>query len=364
MTEDQQNILKAATDNDIEKLKEILLINKSNKNSIIDCKDPDGNTALIKACENNNHDVAELLISQGADVNLQNKDGNSALYFAATYGRFGTMSLLLENGADVNIKNIKGQTPINAGMFASIKHPENISFLLDNGADINNQCAYGISPIMEASSLRQLKIVEMLIEKGADVNLKDQNGETALFKCYSKESVNIMELLIKKGADVNVQNNNRGNTPLINVSYPGHSLSDGKNEANYGAMALLLDNGADINKQNHDGCTALMMSCTTNINDPKATAILLEHGPDLDLRDSKDMSAEDIAKFWGATAKVAAIEKYKLQAEIDAEPDKEEIQTETELTGPAKTYADRSALELKKLKARDAERDSELSMGL
>ena len=64
------------------------------------------------------HEVPELLIAKGADVNTKNKYGVTPLHFAAGYGRKETVELLITKGADVSAKVVSGPkqglTPLDA----------------------------------------------------------------------------------------------------------------------------------------------------------------------------------------------------------------------------------------------------------
>ena len=57
-------------------------------------------------------ELAELLIKQGADVNITNVMGTSALIFAAMFNRKDMVELLLENKADKTIQDAKGLTAL------------------------------------------------------------------------------------------------------------------------------------------------------------------------------------------------------------------------------------------------------------
>ena len=63
--------------------------------------------ALLKE----NHKIAVLLITHGADVNTQSRtDGNTALMMAAANGNIEVLLALREHGADVSAKNNDGYT--------------------------------------------------------------------------------------------------------------------------------------------------------------------------------------------------------------------------------------------------------------
>ena len=56
-------------------------------------------------------EMFEMLISKGANVNAKTKDNNTPLFSAAANGKNDIVELLIAKGADVNIKNNKGQSP-------------------------------------------------------------------------------------------------------------------------------------------------------------------------------------------------------------------------------------------------------------
>lgn len=71
-----------------------------------------GDTALMKAVENEDIQLVGDLINAGASLNLRNYNGETALLKATAIGKKFIMRKLLEAGADMNIKDIKGKTPM------------------------------------------------------------------------------------------------------------------------------------------------------------------------------------------------------------------------------------------------------------
>lgn len=68
------------------------------------------NTALSMACVNQSVDVAEYLISQGADINLADSRGQTPMMKSLLMAKKdGCFRLLLEKGADVAAKNVSGE---------------------------------------------------------------------------------------------------------------------------------------------------------------------------------------------------------------------------------------------------------------
>lgn len=77
-----------------------------------------GETDLHIAALHNNHEMAEMLLKQGADVNAQDNDGRTPLYIAALYNNHEIAEMLLKHGANVNAKSKYGNTPLyNAELF-------------------------------------------------------------------------------------------------------------------------------------------------------------------------------------------------------------------------------------------------------
>jgi len=56
--------------------------------------------------------IAELLLSRGADVNAKGSDGQRPLHFAARQGQPHAVEWLLRHGAEVNARDGKGKTPL------------------------------------------------------------------------------------------------------------------------------------------------------------------------------------------------------------------------------------------------------------
>ena len=79
----------------------------------INAKNVGGFTPLHGAVGEGHKEIAQLLIAEGADVNVKDKFfGHTALHDAAEYRRNEIAELLIARGADVNAKNSRGETPL------------------------------------------------------------------------------------------------------------------------------------------------------------------------------------------------------------------------------------------------------------
>ena len=72
-------------------------------------KDGLGQTSLHLAVNHENKDVIELLIVEGADVNVIDNEGESPIFMVSS-DNINLFKLLLVHGADPNIKNNDGRT--------------------------------------------------------------------------------------------------------------------------------------------------------------------------------------------------------------------------------------------------------------
>ena len=87
-----------------------------------------GLTSLHQASSSGHKEIAELLISEGADVNAKDDVEYTPLHGASRYGHKEVAELLIANGADLNAQdNLDGKTPLD---WAIAKDETKISDLL------------------------------------------------------------------------------------------------------------------------------------------------------------------------------------------------------------------------------------------
>ncbi len=173
-----------------------------------------GYTALIWACSYSSREVyrksAELLISEGADVNIQAKDGTAAIIEAAGNSP-EIFNLLVEKGADITLKKKDGTgafynclaTTINYGRDFTDEYMKMINFLLANGASVDESPVSGdlkgFTPLIYAARDNYLEIA-ILIEHGANVNAKNVYDQTPLSVAEDGNHTDMVKLLKAHGA--------------------------------------------------------------------------------------------------------------------------------------------------------------------
>ncbi len=134
----------------------------------LDARDRLGDTPLMNAALKGHIEIAEFLISKGADVSLTDNWGNTALIDSAKYAKDSTcdiIALLVDHDADVNAKNKLGLTAL---IFAAQGgHVENIGCLISEGADVNAKSKSGETALKLAETSERKDIIDLLKENGA-----------------------------------------------------------------------------------------------------------------------------------------------------------------------------------------------------
>ncbi len=116
-------------------LDKVLKTAKFNINHISDCLDETLLSSMIaKKCplEKITQFMARF-VAMKADINMKKYEGKSALHFAAYKSDDHVMNLLLDNGADINLRCNFGATPL----FQAVRgnEPNNIRLLIAKGAE-------------------------------------------------------------------------------------------------------------------------------------------------------------------------------------------------------------------------------------
>lgn len=138
-------------------------------------------TPLMLAIKYGHDDLAKVLIAAGADVNAKDSDGNTALIRATQEERYYFHYRSDEEYAT------KSLSIINA--------------LIAAKSDVNAKNNYSNTALMEAAENGDINIVKSLIDAGADVNIKDSDGKIALNIATERGYNNIASMLLEAGTD-------------------------------------------------------------------------------------------------------------------------------------------------------------------
>ncbi|XP_059489715.1 uncharacterized protein LOC132204878 [Neocloeon triangulifer] len=300
--------------------------------------DIDGNDALRLACCNGKLENVQYLLGLNSfDLGMKGKNGKTALHYAAQKGHHAVAELLISNGLDINVRADFNETPFTLAAYFS--NEKMCRYLVDRGADLSAVNSEGNDALHLACINGKFENVKYLIGlNGFSVEKKGENGRTALHWAAFRGHVTMIKFLLSKGADVNALDNDY-NTPLTLAAYfsneemrrpgvdSGADLSavdidgddvsrlvyfNGKlNDINYltplgtaascefeTATRAILERGADVNKRNKSCATALTIS--TVANNHKLMKILLQHpGVEVDATDPDGMTSLHYAAACG-----------------------------------------------------------------
>jgi len=212
------------------------------------------NISLLKiAYEQNDTQTAtkiQNLLNQGAQINAMSVRGNeytTPLIEAAKKENLLMAEILLQNGADVNLQIVGPE--IAALHAASLRNHEMVKLLIYYGAEVNMRCVNGGTPLFFASIAGHSDNMTLLQEYVDDLYPINDDGSNALMVCAAEGLPGETSALIQIGYDVNQSRNDGMNALLLAVMYDKPEI-----------VEILLQNGADPYAENNEGKTALMLT--------------------------------------------------------------------------------------------------------
>ena len=156
--------------------------------------------ALVRAAEGKHAEIVGDLLAAGANVNTQDDDGNTALHDVVRWGYTDIVAQLLAAGADANIPNEDRETAFWLAVWAG--NTECLRMLLSNQQIKNiNRKQDGTTMLHMAAAAGHAEIVRMLIDAGADINLKNTYfKETPLSSALNNNRKEVADILRAAGA--------------------------------------------------------------------------------------------------------------------------------------------------------------------
>lgn len=141
-----------------------------------------------------------LAAANTSTVSVSNADRE--LLIAAGQGFVARAEGLLKAGANVNTVHPPWQlTPLLA---ASEINFDMVKLLVARGAQVNVRDRDGMTPLMRAIVLRDLRMVKLLLDAGARINTTDHRGHTAFTHAILRSDADILKVLIERGAETDV----------------------------------------------------------------------------------------------------------------------------------------------------------------
>lgn len=139
------------------------------------------NDAVIQG----HYHVVEQLLNDGVSANTV-YDGASLLMNATECKHLEIMELLINNGADVNLCPIHEHSNGKTSIFLALGKPSLMKLLLDHGANPNQQLLdSGITSLHYLATFGRVMpswrvSAKLLLDFDADINIKDHSGDTPL----------------------------------------------------------------------------------------------------------------------------------------------------------------------------------------
>lgn len=175
----------------------------------------------------------------------------------------------------MNEENIKhGRVP--ESLIDAIKAGDKtlVEKLIREGADVNWRPEGGLTPLCQATCIRNVTIMKILLAAGAWTDWPTSNGAPPVFYAASgpDKDPQPLKVLIAEGADLHLQEQNGElRAPLHQAVI--ESLVD--------KVRVLLEAGADVHQEDSSGRTAIFYACLVDGDmNEEIVRMLLEKGSD------------------------------------------------------------------------------------
>ncbi len=241
------------------------------------------NERLFQAIYQEDINLVQSLLDQGADPSAKNLWDETALMDALSRHQVEIAKFLIERGADVKAKRRDGLTALHEAVFEP--YPEMVEKLLQSGAEVDAARDDGQTPLIFSCSLgfgdavKRKQCIALLLGAGADIKAKDKLGRTALHEAAFEGDVEAVKTLLSKGADTEVKDNG-GLTPL------GAAIAKGNEDI----ATFLRQSGVT-----EDGATTGKLIRAVQEGDAKQASLLISQGAGINVRDDRGNSLAALA---------------------------------------------------------------------
>ncbi|XP_014647216.1 PREDICTED: transient receptor potential cation channel subfamily A member 1 [Ceratotherium simum simum] len=268
----------------------LMISSYSGSSDIVNAVNGNQETLLHRASLFDHHELADYLISVGADINSTDSEGRSPLILATASASWNTVNLLLSKGAHVDIKDHLGRNFLHLTVqqpyglknlrpeFMQMQHIKEVVMDEDNDGctplhyacrqgvpvSVNNLLGFNVSiyskskdkksPLHFAASYGRINTCQRLLQDMSDTRLLnegDLHGMTPLHLAAKNGHDKVVQLLLKRGALFLSDHN--GWTALHHASLGGYTQT----------MKVILDTNFKCTDQlDEEGV------CTVNVDIP------------------------------------------------------------------------------------------------
>ena len=183
-------------------------------------------TALDCAVAARHYETVEMLVNEGASVNLTSS-GNAPLHFACNTIKcdYFLLSKYVYHWDSVDIINNR--------------HAKIVEFLLMKGADPNQRDCQGNTPLQLAYRNKYLDIFKVLLNHGAVFNIKDFNAAHFLHFAVRNSDIRLIKLVLNAGINVDIKHYDRNTALHVSCHTYNHEV-----------VKLLLKHNANVMDRN------------------------------------------------------------------------------------------------------------------
>eukprot|EP00210_Caulerpa_lentillifera_P006948 g6643.t1 len=204
--------------------------------------------------------MMELLLNQGANVELKRSSDLTPLLTACACGFLQGAQVLIKHGANIYAKTQSGSTCLI--LAAKKEHSAVVSYLLDQeSCPVNEADKNGFTALHYVVLSNNASMTSKLISKGSDINAQSTCGQVPVFLATKYACSSSLKILLEGGADPNY-----GNCAFW------HAME----QLNIDAIHMLLIHGAKLTRLRQDGISALDLAITKE--DPTLMTLLLDRG--------------------------------------------------------------------------------------
>ena len=198
----------------------------------VNCKNKNGQTPLHIATLFNRLDIIIFLIENGADVNNKDNNLNTPIFYA----KEDAFEILLNNGANINLEDKYGANLLH---IAAISGSEKTTMSLLNMGAVNFKTSnkYPYTYLFLAVKSKNKNVINMLLETRLKYQLNKDNSSPLHAACFDG-SLQLTQLLVYNNIILNIKND-AGMTALHIAALRGYT----------NIVEFLIQNGALINDQ-------------------------------------------------------------------------------------------------------------------
>lgn len=253
----------------------------------IRCVTSSGARPIHLACIAGNTDIVDLLIKEGAILNMADTNGFYPLHLAVKEGHYNVVELLIKSGASLNRQIFRNSNE--SALHLAIQRSNHMmaSLLIDKGADVNIKSKGEDTPLHYAAKRGLVRTAQYLLVHNADVNVQNNEGVTPLMCAIRKTNPTLVSLLLENGSDINSRDWNGCNVVCYLLEGLSTILSpDNFDELKVFAVDFLQSNSHLVNDFNllgfhplHHAIDYLLLS---------VVKVVVEGGADVNLEDKRD----------------------------------------------------------------------------